>query len=78
MAKSRKKSNKVSASEYMLKQRQQLLRRHGKLIRFNQKELDAIREYCRRFRVSSVSALIRQATMEKVLTGLGDNPPTLF
>ncbi len=33
---------------------------------------------CRRFKVSSRSALIRQAVMERVLRGLEENHPTLF
>ena len=42
------------------------------------KELEAIDEYCRQFKVRSRSALIRQATMERVLEGLEENHPTLF
>lgn len=77
MAKSKKKSPKFDP-EYPRKQREQLLRKHGKLVLFNQKEIDAINEYCSRYKVSSRSALIRQAVMERVLTGLDESHPTLF
>lgn len=63
---------------YLDKQRESLKRTCRKSILFNQKELAAIDEYCRRFKVSSRSALIRQAVMERVLEGLEENHPTLF
>ena len=76
----RKKSNKVAGVDpaYFDKQRESLLRTHRKTVFFNDKELDAIQEYCRRFKVNSRSALIRQAVMERVLRGLEENHPTLF
>ena len=64
--------------EYFDKQRASMKRVHRKSVFFNAQELAAIDEYCRRFKVSSRSALIRQATMEQILSGLGDNHPTLF
>lgn len=63
---------------YFDKQREALRRTCRKSILFNQKELAAIDEYCSRFKVSSRSALIRQAVMERVLSGLEENHPTLF
>lgn len=63
---------------YFDKQRESLLRVHRKSVLFNDRELTAIDEYCRRFKVSSRSALIRQAVMERVLRGLEENHPTLF
>lgn len=63
---------------YLDKQRASLKRIHRKSILFNEQELSAIDEYCRRFKVSSRSALIRQATMSRVLEGLEENHPTLF
>lgn len=63
---------------YFDKQRESLLRIHRKSVLFNDKELTAIDEYCRRFKVSSRSALIRQSVMERVLRGLEENHPTLF
>ena len=76
----RKKSNKVAGVDpaYFDKQREALRRVHRKSVFFNDKEIAAIQEYCRRFKVSSRSALIRQAVMERVLRGLEENHPTLF
>ncbi len=62
----------------MEKQRQMLLRRHRNVIYLNDSEAAAITEYCQRFGVRSRSALMREAIMNKVLTELGTNPPTLF
>lgn len=64
--------------EYLDKQKASMRRDHRKSIYFNSQELAAIDEYCRKFKVSSRSALIRQATMERILEGLGNNHPTLF
>ena len=75
------KKRKITASvdpAYLDKQKASLLRVHRKSILFNAQELAAIDEYCRRFKVSSRSALIRQATMARVLEGLEENHPTLF
>lgn len=75
-----RKSKKVQGVDpaYLEKQRASLKRTHRKSILFNEKELAAIDEYCRKFKVVSRSALIRQATMERVLEGLEENHPTLF
>ena len=76
----RKKSSKPAGVDpaYFDKQRESLRRTHRKTVLFNDKELAAIQEYCRRFKVGSRSALIRQAVMERVLRGLEENHPTLF
>ena len=76
----RKKTSKVVGVDpaYFDKQREALRRSHRKSVFFNDKELAAIQEYCRRFKVGSRSALIRQAVMERVLRGLEENHPTLF
>ena len=76
----RKKSSKPAGVDpaYFDKQREALRRSHRKSVFFNDTELAAIQEYCRRFKVGSRSALIRQAVMERVLRGLEENHPTLF
>lgn len=73
----RKKKRGIDPS-YLEKQRLALRRIHRKSILFNEAELAAIDEYCRKFKVSSRSALIREATMELVLKTLGESHPTLF
>lgn len=64
--------------EYLRKQREALRRVHRKAVVFNDKEMEAIEEYCRRFNVTNKAALIREATMEHVLAALDENHPTLF
>lgn len=80
MPKKNKKRSKFSSVDpaYMDKQRDALKRKYRKTILFNEKELAAIKEYCSRFKVSSLSALIRQSVMKHVLEGLEENHPTLF
>lgn len=63
---------------YLERQRASLVRRHRKTVFFNDQELAAIDEYCRRFKVASRSALMRQATMNQVLSSLSETHPTLF
>jgi len=74
---SKKKTTPIDPS-YLEKQRQALRRVHRKSILFNDAELAAIDEYCRRYNVSSRSALIREATMDIVLKTLDESHPTLF
>ncbi len=80
MAKRKKSKRKFSGVDpaYLDKQRASLKRIYRKSVLFNQQELAAIDTYCKRFKVSSRSALIRQAVMERVLSGLEESHPKLF
>ena len=80
MAKRKKTNRKFSGVDpaYLDKQRATLKRIHRKSVLFNAQELAAIDTYCKRFKVSSRSALIRQAVMERVLSGLEESHPKLF
>lgn len=78
MAKKRRKKGTGIDPDFMVRRREALKRSHRKVIYFNSLELAAIDEYCSRFKVSSRSALIRQATMQRILEGLEQNHPTLF
>lgn len=73
-----KKRSSVIDPLYLRKEQAALKRRYRKTILFNEREINAIEEYCRRFRIVSKSGLIRQAVMEEVLKGLGENHPSLF
>ncbi len=64
--------------EYLEKQKASLIRGHKQSILLNDKELAALEEYCRRFNVKNRSGLIREALMERVLSELEENHPTLF
>ena len=80
MAKRKKTNRKFSGVDpaYLDKQRASLKRIHRKSVLFNAQELAAIDTYCKRFKVASRSALIRQAVMESVLAGLEESHPKLF
>ena len=80
MAKRKKTNRKFSGVDpaYLDKQRASLKHIHRKSVLFNAQELAAIDTYCKRFKVSSRSALIRQAVMERVLSGLEESHPKLF
>lgn len=80
MARKKKSSKKFANVDpaYLDKQRASLRRIYRKSVLFNERELAAIDIYCRRFKVSSRSALIRQTVMERVLAGLEESHPKLF
>lgn len=73
----RKKKAKIDV-RYQKKQKAALRRNIRKTVFLNQHEVNAINLYRKKFGVCSLSALIRQATMEHVLTQLDENHPTLF
>lgn len=75
----RKTTKKINVDPaYFDKQKEALKRTHRKTVFFNEAELAAIEEYCRRFKLRSRSALMRQSVMERVLRGLEESHPTLF
>ena len=74
----RKKANKGVDPEYLKKQKEALVRRHRQVIYLNDSEMAAIAQYCEKFRVGTKTVLFREAIMEKVLSELEDNHPTLF
>lgn len=63
---------------YLEKQRAALLRKNRYMLLFNDSEMSAIETYCDRFHVRTKSALFREAIMDKVLSELDENHPTLF
>ena len=77
MAKKKKQIPGVDP-EYLKKQKASLVRRHRQVIYLNDSEMAAISQYCDKFRVGTKAVLFREAIMEKVLTELEDNHPTLF
>lgn len=64
--------------EYLKKQKASLVRSHRQVINLNDSEMAAINLYCEKFRVKAKASLFREAIMEKVLSALEDNHPTLF
>lgn len=78
MARTKKKSPIGIDPEYLKKQKASLVRRHRQVIYLNDSEIAAINRYCEQFRVGTKAVLYREAIMEKVLSELDDNHPTLF
>ena len=74
----RKRSSSGIDPEYLKKQKEALVRKHRQVIYLNDSEMAAIDRYCEKFRVGTKAVLYREAVMEKVLSQLDDNPPTLF
>ena len=80
MAKAKAKSKKKKSGydpAFIQKEKQALKRRHRKTILFNDRELALIDEYCQN-KISYKSVMMRRIIMEKLLTDMGQNPPTLF
>ena len=78
MAKRKIKATGGVDPEYLKKQRASLVRKHRQVIYLNDSEMAAIKVYCEKFRVGTKAVLFREAIMERVLTELEDNHPTLF
>ena len=78
MAKRKKSTVSSVDPEYLKKQKAALVRKHRQIIYLNDSELAAINRYCERVRVNAKASLYREAIMEKVLSELDDNHPTLF
>ena len=64
--------------DFLLKQKEAQRRNRRQVIYFNSSERAAIDEYCRRLKITSRSALLRQIIMERLLTELDEHHPTLF
>ena len=78
MARKRKSLSVSVDPEYLKKQKAALARRHRQVIYLNDSEMAAIRAYCERFHIDTKAPLFRQAIMEKILSELNNNQPTLF
>ncbi len=76
--KRKKKTQTYIDPEYLKKQQASLRHTHRQVIYLNDRELAAIDEYCKQFKVKHKSAMFRQAIMERVLAVLDENHPTLF
>jgi hypothetical protein len=74
----KKKKGLAVDPEYLKKQKASLVRKHRQVIYLNDSEMAAIDRYCEKFRVQAKASLYREAIMEKILSALEDNHPTLF
>lgn len=55
-----------------------LVRKKSQSIRFNNRELSAINQYCKKFRVKNKSKFMREAIITEVLRKFDNNYPTLW
>ena len=78
MAKKRKSKSTVVDPEYLKKQKAAMVRRHRQVIYLNDSEMAAIQAYCEYFHIDTKAPLFRRAIMEKILSELNNNHPTLF
>ena len=78
MAKTKRNKTAGVDPEYLKKQKEALTRRHRQVIYLNDSEMAAINLYCDKFKVGTKAVLFRKAIMEKILSELDDNHPTLF
>jgi hypothetical protein len=74
----KKQSSSTPDPEYLKKRKASLRRIHRQVIYLNDKELDAVNEYCARFGIKERSSIFREAAMERILDQLDDSHPTLF
>ena len=74
----KKKRNPGIDPAYLEKQKAALVRTHRHIICFNEKEMAAVDEYCRRLKVKTNSSLFLVVLKECILSALDENYPTLF
>ncbi|MCF0178377.1 MAG: hypothetical protein HUJ90_07085 [Bacteroidales bacterium] len=75
----RKKTEKgATPVDFIRKEKSKLLRRHRKVILFNDKELAAINNYCSKYGIKSRSSFIRNVVISHILVDMDQNYPTLF
>ena len=63
---------------FLEKQKASMLRQNRQVNYFNDKEMEAVEAYCSRFNVRARATLFREAIMDKILSELDENHPTLF
>lgn len=64
--------------DFRSKEREALVRSHRVVLRLNDMEMAALKRYQQLLKKTSRAALCREAIMEKVISGLEENQPTLF
>lgn len=55
-----------------------ITRRHRKVILFNDKELEALELYCKKYRITSQSRFCREAIISTILKQMEEDHPKLF
>ena len=73
-----KKTHKEISAELLRKRQERLLRTCRKTILFNEKEFAAIDNYCKKYKIKSKSAFIRNVVISHILVDMDNNYPRLF
>lgn len=60
------------------KRDEKLLRNHALILRFNQREKEAIDFYCQKYGITNRSKFIRETILTEVLKRFDEDYPTLF
>ncbi|MDD3033884.1 MAG: hypothetical protein PHT25_04735 [Bacteroidales bacterium] len=61
-----------------MKHKEALKRRHRKAILFNDKEMEAVELYCKKYKVTSESKFFREAIISTILRQFEEDHPRLF
>ncbi len=73
MAKGKKKDNQIQVSRDKA-----LIRKHKAVFLLNDKELEAIEAYCKKYKVANKSKFMREAVIRTVMEQFLEDYPTLF
>lgn len=73
------KSNRSKSDpETLREKREASIRRHRKTILFNDKELEALDLYCKKYKVQSKTKFCREAIISTILKQFEEDHPRLF
>lgn len=64
--------------DFRSREKEALVRRHRVVLHLNDREMEALTRYQKTIKDTSRAAICREAIMEKVISGLEENQPTLF
>ncbi len=73
-----KHNNKFDYMKRVYHKELDLKRINTKVIKFNNKELNAIEVYCKRYRISNKSRFMRETIITAILKKFDDDYPTLW
>jgi len=73
-----KPNRSISDPESLRQKREASLRRHRKTILFNDKELEALELYCKKYKVISKTKFCREAIISTILKQFEEDHPRLF
>ena len=65
-------------TQIVLKQREKLVRTHRISFLLNDKEMDAVNRYVRRYKVQNKSRFYRETLIRAILKQFDEDAPTLF